>query len=98
MMVYLKAGLWMDGIVIYEYEERLALKQQYGSRIQADRTLHLMAKIRMKEQHCDEVLQYVREAVDIFRETGSRHLPEAEAMLEELQGLGISRDKKNYRD
>jgi hypothetical protein len=44
------------------------------------------------EQHYDEALQYVREAADIFRKTGSRHLPEAEATLEELQGLRISKD------
>jgi tetratricopeptide (TPR) repeat protein len=66
-------------------EESLALSRQYGGRIQAGKTLHLMAKIRLKEQRYDEALQYVREAADIFRDTGSRHLPEAEATLEELQ-------------
>ena len=47
----------------------------------------------MTEQHYDEALQYVQEAMDIFRDTGSRHLPKVEATLEELQGLGISRDR-----
>ena len=32
----------------------------------------------------NEALQYVQEAADIFKETGSRHLPEAEATLEEI--------------
>ena len=44
------------------------------------------------EQGYDEALQFVQEAADVFRDTGSRHLPEAEATLEELQGLGISKD------
>jgi hypothetical protein len=48
--------------------------------------------VQVKEQRYDEALQYVREAADIFRNTGSRHLPEAEATMEELQGLRISRD------
>jgi tetratricopeptide (TPR) repeat protein len=73
-------------------EESLALSRQYGGRIQAGKTLHLMAKICLKEQHYDEALQYVREAADIFKDTGSRHLPEAEATLKELQGLRISKD------
>jgi hypothetical protein len=51
-----------------------------------------MAKIRMKKQRYDEALQNVREAADIFRDTGSRHLPEAEVTLEELQGFRISKD------
>lgn len=38
------------------------------------------------KQHYDEALQYVREAVEIFRDTGSRHLPEAETTLREVEG------------
>jgi tetratricopeptide (TPR) repeat protein len=66
-------------------EESLALSRQYGGRIQAGRTLHLMGKIRMQENNYDEALKYVQEAVDIFKTTGSRHLSEAEATLREIE-------------
>jgi hypothetical protein len=48
----------------------------------------------MKEQGYDKALPYVQEAMEIFRDTGSRRLPEAEATLGELQGLGISKDSE----
>ena len=80
-----------------KYQESFALSRQYSSRIQADKTLD--GKIRLStalktgsEQRYDEALQYVQEAADIFRDTSSRHLPEVEATLEELQGLRISKD------
>ena len=75
-------------------EESLALSRQYGGRIQVGKTLHLMAKICRatalktgSEQHYNEALSYIQEAVQIFRETGSRLLPEAEATLRELHEL-----------
>ena len=66
-------------------EESLALSRTYGGRIQAGITLHLMGKIRLQEQRCADALQYVQEAVTIFKETGSRHLSEAEKILEEIK-------------
>ena len=65
-----------------------------AGRIQVGKTLHLMAKICRatalktgSEQHYNEALSYIQEAVQIFRETGSRLLPEAEATLRELHEL-----------
>ena len=73
-------------------EESLALSHTYGGRIQAGVTLHLMGKIRLPtalktglQEHYADALQYVQEAVTIFKETGSRHLPEAEATLKHIQ-------------
>ncbi len=45
-----------------------------------------MAKILMQDGKPEEALPHIQEAVTIFEGTGSRHLPEAEATLEELQG------------
>jgi hypothetical protein len=66
-------------------EESLALRRTCGGRIQAGVTLHLMGKIRFQEQRYADALQYVQEAVTIFKDTGSRHLPEAEATLRTIQ-------------
>ena len=73
-------------------EESLALSRTYGGRIQAGVTLHLMGKIRLSaalktglQEHYADALQYVQEAVTIFEETGSRHLPEAEETLKKIQ-------------
>lgn len=66
-------------------EESLVLSRQYGSKIQAGVTLHLMAKIRFQEKQYEEALNYSQEAVDIFKTTGSRHLPEAEETLRQIQ-------------
>lgn len=68
-------------------EESLDFSRTYGGRIQAGVTLNLMAKIRIKEERYDEALPYAQEAEQIFRETGSRHLPEAETTLKKLQEL-----------
>jgi hypothetical protein len=79
-------------IVLYEYEERLAqpaVRRQNPDRQNAASD----GKIRMKGQRYDEALQYVREATDIFRDTSSHHLPEAEVTPEELQGFSISRNR-----
>ncbi len=65
--------------------DNLALSRTYGGRIQAGVTLHLMGKIRLQEQRCADALQPIQEAVTIFKETGSRHLPEAEATLKQIQ-------------
>jgi len=35
--------------------------------------------------NCQNKVQYVREAMDIFIDTGNRHLPEAEATLQEIE-------------
>jgi len=63
-----------------------------SSQIQAGVTLHLMGKIRLStalktglQEHYADALQYVQEAVTIFKDTGSRHLPEAEATLKQIQ-------------
>ncbi|GAK53128.1 hypothetical protein U14_04388 [Candidatus Moduliflexus flocculans] len=48
-------------------------------------TLHLMAKIRHQEGRPADALPYIQEAVTIFRDTGSRHLAEAEKTLQEIQ-------------
>jgi len=61
------------------------LSRTSGGRIQAGVTLHLMGKIRMAEQRYADAWQHVQEAVTIFKETGSRHLAEAEATLQEIQ-------------
>jgi hypothetical protein len=61
------------------------LDRQYGGGIQAGVTLYLMGKIRLQEQRYADALQHVQEAVTIFKETGSRHLPEAEATLKQIQ-------------
>lgn len=82
--VYYRQGKLAEAMT--KCEESLALSRQYGGRIQAGKTLHLMGKIRMQENNYDEALKYVQEAVDIFKTTGSRHLPEAEATLQEIEG------------
>lgn len=50
-----------------------------------------MAKIRLadalktgSEQRYNEALPYMQEAAQILRDTGGRHLPEADATLEEI--------------
>ncbi len=68
-------------------EESLALSRTYGGRIQAGVTLHLMGKIRLQEQHYADALQHVQEAVTIFKDTGSRHLPEAEMTLQKIDKM-----------
>jgi hypothetical protein len=50
-------------------------------------TLHLMAKIRLHAGQPVEALTHVQEAVTIFRETDSRHLPEAEATLQKIYSM-----------
>lgn len=81
--VYYRQGNLAEAMT--KCEESLALSRQYGGRIQAGLTLHLMGKIRMQENNYDEALKYVQEAVDIFKTTGSRHLSEAEATLQEIE-------------
>ena len=66
-------------------EESLMFSRIYGGRIQAGVTLHLMGKIRLHEQRPEDALPYVQEAVTIFKETGSRHLSDAEATLQTIQ-------------
>ncbi|GAK53123.1 hypothetical protein U14_04383 [Candidatus Moduliflexus flocculans] len=44
-----------------------------------------MAKIRQQEGRPADALTYIQEAVAIFRETGSRHLAEAERTLQMIQ-------------
>ena len=44
-----------------------------------------MAKIRQQEQRPADALPYIREAVTIFREIGSRNLAEAEQTLHAIQ-------------
>lgn len=66
-------------------EESLVFSRTCGGRIQAGVTLQLMGKIRLQEQRCADALQYVQEAMTIFKETGSRHLLEAEATLKQIQ-------------
>ena len=56
----------------------------FGGRIQAGVTLHLMAKILM-QQGRPAALPYIQEAVAMFRDTGSRHLAEAEKMFNVIQ-------------
>ncbi len=47
--------------------------------------LQLMAKMLMQNGKPAEALPHIQDAVTIFEGTGSRHLPEAEATLEERQ-------------
>jgi hypothetical protein len=51
-----------------------------------------MGKIRLSialktglQEHYVDALQHVQEAVTIFKDTGSRHLSEAEATLKHIQ-------------
>ena len=55
-------------------------------------SLSATLKTGMQAGRNDEVLPSVREATEIFRDIGSRHLPEMEITLEELHGLCISKD------
>lgn len=66
-------------------QESLALSRTYGGRIQAGKTLHLMAKIRFQEKQYNEALEDITEAVAIFRTTGSRHLSEAEDTFRQIK-------------
>jgi len=74
----------LEGTVL-NMRESLVLSRTYGGRIQVGVTLHLMGKIRFQEQRYADALQYVQEAVTIFKDTGSRHLPEAEKTLYDIQ-------------
>jgi hypothetical protein len=60
----------------------LSIQWAYSGRCH---TLYLMGKINLQEGKYAEALAHVQEAVTIFRETGSRHLPDAEATLKYLQ-------------
>ena len=62
-------------------------------RIQAGVTRLLMARILMQDGKPAEALPHIQEAVTIFEETGSRHLPEAQATLERIQEH-ISQERK----
>lgn len=57
----------------------------FGGRIQAGVTRHLMAKIRQQAGRPADALPCIQEAVAIFRDTGSRHLAEAEQTLQTIQ-------------
>ena len=81
--VYFRQGKLAEALTTCE--ESLALSRTYGGRIQAGVTLHLMAKIRQQEQRPADALPYIQEAVTIFRETGSRHLADAERTLQAIQ-------------
>lgn len=82
-------------------KESLVFSRTYGGRIQSGITLHLMAKISLKTSCIEEALSFTQEAAQIFKETGSFHLPEAEATLKELQELKGSKTsgcQKRYSD
>ncbi|XOF33416.1 MAG: caspase, EACC1-associated type [Candidatus Electrothrix sp. YB6] len=66
-------------------EESIFISKKYGGRNQTGIALHLLSKILLKKGQRDEALQCVREAVDIFRTSGSRYLPEAEKTLAEIE-------------
>ena len=58
----------------------------FGGRIQTGVTLHLMANIRLREgRAAADALPYIQEAVAMFRDTGSRHLPAAEVTLRTIR-------------
>lgn len=80
--VYFRQGKLAEALA--KCEESLALSRQFGGRIQAGVTLHLMAKILM-QQGRPAALPYIQEAVAMFRDTGSRHLAEAEKMFNVIQ-------------
>ena len=71
-------------------EESLAISRMYGERIQDGVTLNLMVKIRQQEQRSADAFPYIQEAVAIFRETGSRHLADAERTLQAIQTTMIT--------
>ena len=48
-------------------------------------TRHLMASIRQQEGRPANALPYIQEAVTSFRDTGSRHLADAEQTLQAIQ-------------
>jgi tetratricopeptide (TPR) repeat protein len=81
--IYYRQGKLADAMA--KCEESLAFSRQFGGRIQAGVTLHLLCKIRLQEQRYADALQYVQEAVTIFKETSRRRLPEAEATLKQIQ-------------
>ncbi len=78
--VYYRQGEFIEAI--NQCEKSFAFSRKYGSPIQTGITLNLMAKISLKENNNVQAHQYAKEAVRIFKHTGSHHLTDAEKTLQ----------------
>lgn len=80
-------------------EESLLLCRKYGGRLLLGKVLHLMSKIRLSTmiransiEQFEDAKKCIQEAVIIFKEVGSYHLPEAEKTLQQMQNALGERD------